>query len=176
MRLSAHNISIDLPQGWDGRIFARPAEPGDRQLARGDEYSSSLAATLHTANFALPGKDGDFGTVATATMPAPGIFLSLTEYMQGNGLRAGSGLFASRRVPSDLRAEMFSPNSLLLARPGQAGLQRFFAREYRPFCLYIVVGSYPGIGKPLQLLNRVLSSVRIDAVGHQSPTTPQDWP
>jgi len=42
VKLSAYGIEIDLPRGWDGRIFRRPgADP-----------------TLHAANFPLPASDG----------------------------------------------------------------------------------------------------------------------
>lgn len=170
MRLSAHQLTVELPPGWDGRIYARRVEvTGSHQAPRG---TSALpqAATLHAANFALPKEDGDFGTTATTRMSSAGIFLAITEYVPGNGLSAGAGLFASRRVPRALKATGFSPRALLLARPRQTGFQRFFTHRERPFCLYVVLGSSEQIEKLLTPLNRVLGSVAIAAADPLTPS------
>jgi hypothetical protein len=165
MRLAGHRVAVELPQGWDGRIYARRVEVADRRRALPPSPGTQpSAATLHAANFALPKEDGDFGTTATATMSAKGVFLALTEYVEGNGLRAGAGLFTSRGAPRSLNAGMFSPRTLLLARPGQVGFQRFFTHQGRPFCLYVVVGSSGEIVRLLPPLNRVVSSVVISGV------------
>jgi hypothetical protein len=163
MRLAAHRLAVELPPGWDGRIYARRVEVADHQQALRSAADQPSAATLHAANFALPKGDGEFGTTATATMSAQGVFLALTEYVEGNGLRAGAGLFASRGAPRSLHAGLFSPRALLLARPGQAGFQRFFTHEDRPFCLYIVLGSSRTTGKPILQLNRLLDSLAIES-------------
>ncbi len=162
MQLAAHNISVDLPPGWDGRIYARRTEDVDGRHALRSAATRPTAATLHAANFALPQEDGDFGTTATATMAPPGAFLTLTEYVPGGGLHAGQGLFAKKSIPRSLRAQMFSPRNLLLARPGQVGLQHFFTTQDRPFCLYLVLGSSSITGPLLQQVNRVLDSLTIE--------------
>ena len=59
MILRAHGMSVDLPDGWEGRIFRR---------RHGDP-------TLHAGTFALPQDDGEFGSRATAAMP-PGCWQS----------------------------------------------------------------------------------------------------
>ena len=52
MKLASHGLTVDVPQGWDARIYRRPqAEPN-----------------LHAANFPLPTDDGDFGSGALSTM------------------------------------------------------------------------------------------------------------
>lgn len=160
MRLAAHNLAVELPKGWDGRIYARRVELADQRTLR-TATAQPVAATLHAGNFALPGEDADFGTTATATMSADDVFLALTEYVEGNGLRAEAGLFASRDLPRALKAAMFSPRTLLLARPGQAGFQHFFTHQGRPFCLYVVAGSSKEIERLLPTLNRVVGSVVI---------------
>lgn len=162
MRIAAHKLSAELPAGWDGRIWERrvrvgaghPAAPRAAEPAAG-------AATLHAANFALPARDGDFGTAATASMAAGRVFVSLTEYVEGGGLRAGHGLFASRRAPRRLRESMFSSRTLLLARPGQRGCQRFFSRAGRPFCLYVVL-SHGRAERLLPQVNALLRSIDIE--------------
>jgi hypothetical protein len=123
MRLEAYGIAIDLPRGWDGRVYRRPgAEP-----------------TLHAANFELPRSDGDFGSGATARMPDRGIFIALKAYTPGPRLRPGFGLYASHSIPLPLREGYFDPRALQVGRPGQAGFQHFFTGSGRPFCLYAVI-------------------------------------
>jgi hypothetical protein len=161
VHIAAHSLSVDLPQGWDGRIYARRVETAGQSEADRSAASTPQAATLHAANFALPGQDADFGTKATAGMSVRSVFLALTEYVEGNGLRAGRGLFEGD-PPQALRAEMFSPETLLLARPGQVGCQHFFTQRNRPFCLYVVLGSLQRVPGLLPSVNSVLASMKID--------------
>lgn len=142
MRLRGYGIEVDLPAGWDGRIYRRP---------RGE-------ATLHAANFPLPPEDGEFGISATAAMPADGVFVALTEYRRK---LAGKGLFAHRGLPLPLRQSDPDPRTLLLARPGQAAIQRFCTVTGRPFCLYLVVGPPPSRAALLRRTSSVLESVSI---------------
>src|SRR5437764_330111 len=64
MRLEAHGIAVDLPSGWDGRIWRRPGG----------------GPVVHAANVALPASDGDFATTATGSLPADGVVVVLVEY------------------------------------------------------------------------------------------------
>jgi hypothetical protein len=163
MRLEAHNLAVELPKGWEGRIYARRPAVADRRQALQGGGTPHAPATLHAASFALPREDGDFGSTATAGMSSRDAFLAVTEYLEGNGLRAGSGLFRHGRVQCALEAGMFSPHTLLVARPGQAGFQHFFTEAGRPFCLYVVVGSLRSAEGALRELNGVLRSLRIQA-------------
>jgi hypothetical protein len=126
MVIDAHGITIDLPHGWEGRIYRRP---------EGDP-------TLHAGTFALPAEDGDFGTRATELMPPGASFFVLTEYRPGGGLEPGRGLFAPRELPLPLDPARFRHDALLLALPGRAGFQHFFTHGSRPFCLYAVVRAH----------------------------------
>ncbi len=121
MRLQAHGIGLDLPAGWDGRIWGRP-EGGP---------------VLHAANVALPADDGDFATLATSALPADGVVVVLVEYGTAD---AGTPLF-SASAPTAIAPSELSPAALLHRRPGQRGLQRFFTSAGRAMCLYVVVGS-----------------------------------
>jgi len=151
--LAAHGISIELPAGWEGRIYRR----------RGGD------PTLHAANFALPGADGDFGSIATERMPVSGSFLVLTEYRPGQGLEPGKGLFAAGAIPLPLDVRQFRARTLHIGRPGQMGFQHFFTTGGRPFCLYAVVKPRTRRGavsaaatKPqVSTINRVLGTVTI---------------
>jgi hypothetical protein len=151
--LRAHGISVDLPEGWEGRIFRhRHGDP-----------------TLHAATFALPTHDGEFGSRATGVMPPGSAFVTITEYRPGNGLVPGKGLFESTEIPLPLDRRRFRPNTLLVGRRGQSGFQHFFTSGGRPFCLYAVIsrGSGPAAASTrhahVEGLNRVLDSVAIEA-------------
>lgn len=122
MILSAHGIHVELPPGWSGRAFSRQG------LAR-----------LHAGDFALALADGEFGDQSTGRMPTPATFLALAEYRPGGGLEPGQGLFASRKLPLPLDPTAFATTRLAHPRPGQEGMQHFFTRAGRPFCLYVVV-------------------------------------
>jgi len=149
MLIEGHGIRVDLGPGWEGRIYRRP---------HGDP-------TLHAATFALPADDGDFGSHATEVMPPGGAFLVLTEYRPGRGLEPGRGLFAPGPLPLPLDQARFRPETLLVARRGQRGLQHFFTQAGRPFCLYAVLraprSAHAAGADQIDAVERVLRSVEI---------------
>ena len=148
--LEAHGLRVELPRGWSGRVFRRPAG----------------GATLHVGNFQLPLEDGEFGDRGTAQMPPTGCFLALAEYVAGAGLEPGKGLFAPRRIPHTLDPTAFSTAGLAHPRAGQAGTQHFFTAAGRPFCLYVVLsGPRSERRRQLAALSHVLRSLRIHAPG-----------
>jgi len=157
---------VSVPGGWDARIYARPlaraaALPAvPSPFARRPEAHGGTA-TLHAASFALPARDGEFGTTATESMPRGGAFLSLVEYESGAGLEPGTGLFAAQGPPTALRPADFAPETMVRPRTGQAGAQRFFTTSGRPFCLYAVIAAGAHPAPALGELNRLLSSLRI---------------
>ena len=123
MRVAGHGISIDVPAGWEARIFRR----------------GGGGAVLHVASFELLDGDGDFGAAATGRMGADDLFAALIEYRVDDRLRAGVGLFAAAGLPAPPEAHEFNPMQLQVTRRGQLGRQRFFTRENRPYCLYLVI-------------------------------------
>ena len=144
--LEAHGLRIELPRGWSGRVFKRPAG----------------GATLQAGDFELALDDGEFGDQSTAVMPSGATFLALTEYRPGAGIEPGRGLFAPRRVPTVLDPTSFSARGMAHARPGQAGRQEFFTASERPFCLYVVISGARGERGPrLAALGVILRSLRI---------------
>lgn len=141
MRLEAHGIALDLPHGWDGRVWSR--EGG--------------GPVLHAANVALPATDGDFATGATAHLPAAGVVVVLVDY--GSAL-AGTPLYAAA-PPTRVDPGELSPATLLHRRPGQRGLQRFFTAAGRAMCLYVVVGSAAHAADLAAGVSQVLASLRV---------------
>ena len=146
MNVSGHGISIDLPDGWEGRIYRR-------RLPK-------TFPVLHAGSFALPQGDGDFGGDAIAAMAADDVFLALLEY---DPALAGTGLFNEPGMPLPLRSGEFSPAAFRRRQAGRLGVQRFFTEQGRPFCLYVVVGS-DAIDPPrasVKRANRILRTVSI---------------
>jgi hypothetical protein len=146
MLVRAHGIEIDLPGGWEGRVYRRPeGQP-----------------ILHAGNFALPAEDSDFGGEAIKRMHREGVFVVLAEHGPD---AVGQPLFAPEGIPLPLRAEDANPRAFERLVPGRAGIQKFFSHAGRPFCLYVVIAT----GSPQVALwshaNDVLGSVRIAAGG-----------
>ena len=107
MRLRAHDLAVDLPPKWEGRIFRHPGgEP-----------------TMHAANFALPPEDGNYGARATGSMGKGGAFVAITEFEPE---LVNEPLFHRGGLPRKLRAADLHPRSMMRPRPGFAGVQRFF--------------------------------------------------
>jgi hypothetical protein len=143
MKLSAYGIDIDLPPGWEGRLYQRLGG----------------FPILHASNFALPPEDGDFGSRAVSTMDGRGVFVGLVEY---DSVLAGSGLFTASGLPLPLRGSEASPKALQRMLPARGGIQRFLTQSGRAFCLYVVVPTGVSRDRLVQEVNRVLSTLNID--------------
>jgi len=139
--LAGAGIRIDLPLGWEGRIYRRP---GGMPI-------------LHAASCPLPQGDGDFGSLAVAHAGSDGVFVAMIEYGQES---VGAGLFADHGVPTRIRAAELSPKALQRRIAGRAGIQRFFTQTNRAFCLYVVAGT--GASRALAEANRALGSIVVD--------------
>jgi hypothetical protein len=146
--IAGHGISIDIPAGWEARIYRR----------------AGAAPVLHAASFALHDGDGDFGAAATGRMRPGDSFAALVEYLVDERLQPGIGLFAADGVPPAPRLLEFGPMQLQVTRPGQLGWQRFFTAAQRPCCLYAVIrlGAAAPAGMVAEL-GRMLKTLRLDA-------------
>ena len=153
MKLRGHGLAIDLPPGWEGKIYQRDAGH----------------SALHAGTFSLPVGDGDFGTQAISSMPADGVFVALLEYDPD---LAGMGLFASLGKPGKVRSTDTSPKGLHRAVKGLAGVQRFFTDGDRAFCLYIVMGRTTGARQHLDHANSILGTLSIEPHGGGKGKTP----
>jgi hypothetical protein len=172
-RLAAHGLSAEVGGGWEGEIYLRSAEAVPTAPARPSAGSTSgptglqpgssvpVAATypvLQLANFSLPSQRGDFGGGAVELMGAHNIFVSLFEYGHES---VGTALFASQELPWPVAPDAFGPNRLQRPLPGQGGSQWFFTHRDRPFCLYVVLGSYLLRRATVRPLNRILHTISI---------------
>ena len=148
-RLTRQGLEIELPDGWDARIYRREAVDGE-----------VTRRALHAANFALATNLGDYAMSAVEQMSAGDVLVVLLEFDPD---RAGQGLFANEGLPTGLAAGDFSPTALPRAMPGRTAAQWFFSLNDRAFCLYVVLGSHTERAGMMELVNRVVETVRIDS-------------
>ena len=148
-KLSRSGLEVDLPDGWDGRIYQREAEA-----------SAATRRAMQAANFALPPNLGDYATGAVERMQSGDVMVVLLEFDPAS---AGSGLFSNRGMPSSLAPDAFSPTTMPRAVPGRTGAQFFFSTGGRAFCLYVVLGSHNDRAALLPMVNQVVSTIKIDA-------------
>jgi hypothetical protein len=142
-------VEIELPDGWDARIYRRQAEDG-----------AVTRRALHAANFALPTGLGDYAVGAVEQMTAGDVLVVLLEFDPGN---AGQGLFGNEGLPAGLTAGDFSPTAMPRALPGRTAAQWFFSLNDRAFCLYVVLGSHTQRAEMMDLVNRVVETIRVDS-------------
>ena len=163
--LSAHAIRAHLPSGWEGRISklspsAAPALLQPQSVhALAQEVISPFA---HFANMALPAEMDSFGGGAVERLGPENILICLIEYSPEC---AGTALFSSQGLPRKLSAREFNRRSLQRILPRQTGLQRFFTESGRPFCLYVVMGSFLGLGPAVRKANTILRGIVISPAG-----------
>jgi hypothetical protein len=129
-RLTRSGVSVELPPGWEGT-----ARGGRGELA---PDGSRERLTLQVASFPIPPEMATFGADAVATMRRDDVLVVLFEYGPES---ANTPLFAHQGIPT-LEPSMFSRDALHRAVPGQSGMQHFFTRRGRAFCLYVVLGSH----------------------------------
>ncbi len=161
--LTASDVSIDLPEGWDGQIrrAGPPAEapPGSRSAAGAASADAAGPVVLHAASFALPSERGDYGSGAVEVMAGSDVLVCLLEHEPE---AAGTVLFRRHGMPR-LRSDRFSPQAMQRAIPGMAGTQHFFQVAGRPFCLYVVIGSWATRGPLVRAADDAVRRIRIGA-------------
>jgi hypothetical protein len=126
--ISAHGIVAPLPEGFEGRIFVRPAPPG-----------ATTYPVAQFATFPIPDDVGDFGSGAVNLMRPDDVYATLFEYGPES---VGTALFAQQGRPHDLKARDFSTITLRRGIAGQSGTQWFFTEAGRPFSFYAVLGNH----------------------------------
>ena len=170
--LNAHGVAVDVPAGWDGRIFRRP-EQGDVTTSDADEPTAPPGARTHSvthiASVALPADIADFGSDAVKQLGPDDALVVLFEYDEQS---AGTALFAAQGIPRPLDPDGFSPAALQRTLPGQAGAQLFFNEGGRAFSLYVVLGAFDNRHEVVPNVNTVLETMRIEpTAGAPAPTT-----
>lgn len=161
MKLAAHGIAANLPDGWEGSIAAEQQDLVEAQIhAFGlTERSPATLPVAHFATFGLPATRSDFGGAVVGDMGPDDVFVSLLEYASEE---ADSELFSQQGMPWRLNARNFSPRMLQRGVRGQSGLQVFFSERGRAFCLYIVLGSTADTDRLVRRVEQVLATIQIE--------------
>lgn len=147
-KLTRQGLEIELPDGWDARIYQREAE-----------VEAITRRALHAANFALPTGLGDYAVDAVEQMTTGDVLVVLLEFDPD---RAGVGLFANEGLPTGLAPTDFSPTAMPRAVPGRTAAQWFFSLNGRAFCLYVVLGNHAGRADLMPLVNQVVQTLKIE--------------
>jgi len=146
-RIGAEGISVDLPSGWDGRVFRRTAPAPE-----------TTHAVMHAASFALPVDAADYGDGAVQLMGDTDVFMALVEFHPDS---TATPLFSAQGRPAPFQARDASTTTLQRAVGGQAGIQRFFSEADRAWSLYVVLGRADQPAALVDEANGVISTIRI---------------
>jgi hypothetical protein len=155
-RLSGSGIGVDVPSGWEGRIYTTPATAG-RQPAAAGAQTRSDHAVLHVASFPLPPGTADYGGGAVELMTNTDLLVVLMEH---GAQSVGTALFEATGIPR-LTVDDVSETRLQRLIEGQGGAQRFFTVNGRTFCLYVVFGSFGRRGRTIPVVNDILKTLTI---------------
>lgn len=158
-KLSGSGIAVDVPSGWEGRIYTNaPARPGPQSGPSGKtEGVPASNAVLHVASFPLPPGTGDYGGGAVEKMTNKDLLVVLMEH---GAQSVGTPLFAAVGLPS-LTVDDVSTTRLQRLIEGQGGAQQFFTVSERAFCLYVVFGSFARRVRTVPVVNDLLKTISI---------------
>ncbi len=112
---------------------------------------------VHVANFPLPPDVADYGGGAVEIMTNRDLLVVLCEFGPSS---VGQALFAAPGMPH-LTPDDFGTQSMQRVIEGQGGAQKFFTEAGRPFCLYVVLGSYARRSRTVPLVNDVIDAITI---------------
>jgi hypothetical protein len=145
--LSGHGLTIDVPPGWEGRIFTPDLAPPAVNLP-----------ILHLTDTILSMQASTYAPELAARAGPAGALVALVEF---EDRLADRGLYAAQGLALPLRRDRFDPHALQLPDPFQEGHQRFFSQGGRAFCLYVVLGIGPGADARLRTVNGALATLTV---------------
>ncbi len=146
-RLSSHGIAITVPPGWEGRIFVPDLEPPAINLP-----------ILHLTDAVLTAERSSYGPELAARAGGTGILVALLEF---DHTLADVGLYEPQGLDLPLTRARFHRRALQFPSQVQEGHQRFFSEGGRAFCLYVVLGTGPGVDRRLVEADRALGSLEL---------------
>jgi len=144
-------VRAQVPTGWECRI--------GRQLETGE--GERTFPVLHASTVPLSGPRADYGGGVVERLGDRDVFVSLIEF---GPEEAGSALFAEVDDLPTLEVGMFHRNQLQRRIRGQAGVQRFFTLNGRPFCLYVVLGSIARSGELVAKANEMVRGLSVEGL------------
>ena len=149
--LAAHGLSIRLPPTWEGSIAVLDLPPPAVNMPVLHATDQPLVMSRSTFAAELAARAGGTGTVVALVEFEPGL--------------SGTELFRKRGLSLPIHEGDLHPDALQIPRPFQAGRQWFFTLSSRAFCLYVVLGTRPGLASRVRVLNEVLRSLEVQQVG-----------
>jgi hypothetical protein len=158
-QLSGSGIGVDVPSGWEARIYAKPRgvdRSGFGSAATGGEQPMNNAV-LHVASFPLPPNTGDYGGGAVEQMTNKDLLVVLMEHGRES---LGTALFEPHGIPR-VTSDEVSTMCLQRLIDGQGGVQKFFTENDRTFCLYVVFGSFARRVRTVPVVNDILDTLTI---------------
>ena len=167
--IDAHGLAVDVPAGWEGRIFRR-AEEGELRAAEvpGEPAPSGERTfpVLHAASIPIPADSADYGSDLVEDLQREDALIVLKEF---DPALAADALFESPGMPRELAPTDFDTATLQRSLDGQGGHQTFFNESERAFCLYVVLGDFASRATVVPRVNEVLTTVRIDTPPPAAP-------
>jgi len=147
-RLASHGIAIEVPKGWEGRIFVPDLDPPAINLP-----------ILHLTDTVLTLERSSYAPELAARAGGTGTLVALLEF---DHTLADVGLYAPQGLHLPLSRERFHQKALQFPSRVQEGHQRFFSQGGRAFCLYVVLGTGRGVDRRLADVNGALASLEIE--------------
>ena len=147
-RLDSHGIAIDVPRGWEGRIFVPDLAPPAINLP-----------ILHLTDAILTVERSSYAPELANRAGGTGILVALLEF---DHTLADVGLYEPQGLKLPLPRDRFHPKALQFPSLVQEGHQRFFSWGGRAFCLYVVLGTARGVDRRLATANEALASLEIE--------------
>lgn len=158
-RLAGSGIDVDVPSGWEGRIYTHSSARGragfNSAATRTEQPTTN--AVLHVASFPLPPNTGDYGGGAVEQMSNKDLLVVLMEHGEES---LDTALFAPQGIPR-VTADDVSTMCLQRLIEGQGGVQKFFTESGRTFCLYVVFGSFARRVRTIAVVNDILRTITI---------------
>ena len=143
--LSDLGVSVDVPQGWDARLYRREGRGRERVV-------------LHLSTAPRPSGRGDYGSGAVEQLSTDDVLVALLEFEPS---ASEQELFRGN-LPTLIDGGAFSPSALQRVVPGQAGAQWFFSTAGRAFCLYAVIGQLSQQRRLGRLVHQAVRGITIE--------------
>jgi hypothetical protein len=160
--MAAHGLALDVPPGWEGRVFRRPeADEAESSAVAGGPapVGERTFPVMHVSSVPIPNDAADFGSDVVTSLGQDDAFIVLKEFDPADTVHE---LFALEGMPRTLDPDDFDPGTLQRQLAGQAGRQVFFQEAGRAFCIYVVLGAYTRRHVVVPAVNSVLASIRIE--------------
>jgi hypothetical protein len=145
-----YGISVDLPDSWEGRIWA----PGYPSL------DAVPGPALHAGSFELPADDGTLGNAACRIMTTSDVFFAFTGV--GREL-ANVGIYAQNGLDSPLSPSDFNPTASFDPVVGISFVERFLTVGTWAFVLFVACGTLALTESGLDQLRAVLATVTVQS-------------